>query len=119
MSNRQQASAEWDDLTRKRTFAVADKLKEGETVDDHGMLRAKNMGRRGWTEGFMVITNRRFMFVAGPTVTTMMFAGVTDFRAKSKILTADLFLTIDGTELRFNGGKTFVFLCCRTLSKQR
>jgi hypothetical protein len=112
-------SEAWEQLSRQRMGAVADKLQDGETVEDHGVIRVHNMGRRGWTEGFMVITDRRFMFVAPPTITTMMFAGVQDFHAKRKIFTGDLIVDIDGKRLRFNGGKTFVFLCCRALSQQR
>jgi hypothetical protein len=61
----------WDALGSERIAAIADVLEDGETVEDHGLmrlcdrgrsLRARAAGYPRWREGFMVITNRRLIW---------------------------------------------------------
>jgi hypothetical protein len=79
----------------------------------------------------MVITDRRLLWRAnnGETI-SMWYPTVMRHRGFRKIATADLFVeTTSGRPasdlggrrgpLRFNGDKTFVFLCCRALSQHR
>jgi hypothetical protein len=107
----------WADRGRQRIGLIQDNLAEGEEVTDHGLIRLRR-GRR-WVEGYMLITDRRLMFVAPPTILSLFYDGVENFRGFRKIATADLFVDIDGKRLRFNGSKLFVFLVSRTLTQQR
>jgi hypothetical protein len=69
--------------------------------------------------GFVVITDRRLIFVPDNSdeVLSVLFSGVENYRSFTKLVTADLFIDIDGRRLRFNGAKTFVDQCCRQLGR--
>jgi hypothetical protein len=113
-------------------------LEDGETVEDHGLmrlcdrgrsLRARAAGYPRWREGFMVITNRRLIWRGDNSQTISVWhPGVERHRGFSTFATADLFVHVTGVfldghgvvrRLRFKGGKTFVFLCSRALSQHR
>jgi hypothetical protein len=117
----------WDMLTHARTVAVKHHLEEGERVEDHGLMRFRltkdgeppDRPIRGkWHKGFMVLTDRRLLWQSETNAEmtySVLFSGIHRYKGFTKIVTADLYVETSDYRLRFNGGKTFVFLCCRAL----
>ncbi len=97
---------------------------ELDNIEDHGLMRWRN--GREWMEGFMAIADQGLIWI-GTTGSGcdlapvkgwvgLLYDRIVGYRGFSKIATADLFLSMDnGERLRLNGGKTFVFECCRAL----